>query len=600
MGKKRNFKGDSQIAVASLTLIVATLFMFCSKDRESRVEDVLFGDGEKVESGTNVLTNESEEKQLGLVESNEVRPIVTVRWPRNWSIVRDRFVVSGIAGVPDGGTVHLKITLDKFKVRKLVLSQSNTNWGVFFSVDSPGKHTLEFEASDSLGRKTNFTYIVRVDTYPPDVYWEMEVGEEANVDEDKGIVGASADDNVVVRVLAKLNTDKKWRVISRGWRKNLKWVYKFKGIKGNHAVLEVKSVDAAGWVSDVLRLGISLWDIFPVVDGVVPQSLSISVDRSGRASVLYGTKMPYALVYARKRTRQWIIENIITGKRVAWHNDLVLTRRGRPHISFYEDYPNYDLMYATKVKGKWKIENVDVDGDCGTYNSIALAEKDVPHIAYRQEKPFPALKHAWKEGNNWQIEVVDKEGDPAWGTDIKIWKGKIFIAYRDGLTGFIKVTVKSGGEWKREVAYRGNASKSFSMAVSPDGVPYIALYDLDRRNLVVIHKRGNRWLKEVVDSRGDVGDFPSITIDNEGRIHLSYYDRTNDKVKYARKDIGKRRWRVEFVSVEGNTGGFSDITVDKDLLVHLVYFRRTDIEGFSVNRIEYAYRGGGWFVRKLK
>lgn len=44
----------------------------------------------------------------------------------------------------------------------------------------------------------------------------------------------------------------------------------------------------------------------------------------------------------------------------------------------------------------------------------------------------------------------------------------------------------------------------------------------------------SEWSIQTVDSEGNVGYYTSIALDSSDRPHISYYDETNDDLKYAR------------------------------------------------------------------
>ena len=56
------------------------------------------------------------------------------------------------------------------------------------------------------------------------------------------------------------------------------------------------------------------------------------------------------------------------------------------------------------------------------------------------------------------------------------------------------------------------------------------------------------WQTETVDSAGNLGWFNFLALDTNGTPHISYYDSTNEDLKYANK-TGKGGVKVERVAV---------------------------------------------------
>ena len=73
----------------------------------------------------------------------------------------------------------------------------------------------------------------------------------------------------------------------------------------------------------------------------------------------------------------------------------------------------------------------------------------------------------------------------------------------------------------------------------------------------------------IPDSVGDVGEYSSMAIDSYGFKHISYFDNTNDDLKYATDKTGS--WVTISVDTTGSVGGYTSIAIDSNDNVHISY-----------------------------
>jgi hypothetical protein len=71
-----------------------------------------------------------------------------------------------------------------------------------------------------------------------------------------------------------------------------------------------------------------------------------------------------------------------------------------------------------------------------------------------------------------------------------------------------------------------------SLALDSEGLPHFCHWR--QGDLVIQHWDGSSWYCETVDSGGNVGCYPSLALDTSDHPHISYWDKTNGDLKYAR------------------------------------------------------------------
>ncbi len=109
-----------------------------------------------------------------------------------------------------------------------------------------------------------------------------------------------------------------------------------------------------------------------------------------------------------------------------------------------------------------------------------------------------------------------------------------------------------------------------AMAMGSDGSMYVAY---GSKHLYMAQKApgSEEWTIEVVDSSNQVGGYASLALDSNDHPHISYQDRDNYEVKYARYDGSS--WHIEVAdSPGGYAGNGTSIALDSNNRPHIVHF----------------------------
>ncbi len=128
----------------------------------------------------------------------------------------------------------------------------------------------------------------------------------------------------------------------------------------------------------------------------------------------------------------------------------------------------------------------------------------------------------------------------------------------------------SSDNWRIEVVDAPKYFDNFysrSIAIDNNNNPHIA-YGGDR--LYYAYHYGSTWNYQSVDVSLGVGSYASISLDMSGKVHISYYDDTNDDLKYATNVSGA--WITTTVDSNKWVGGYSSIAVDASGKVHISYY----------------------------
>ena len=116
------------------------------------------------------------------------------------------------------------------------------------------------------------------------------------------------------------------------------------------------------------------------------------------------------------------------------------------------------------------------------------------------------------------------------------------------------------------------------IAYDSKGRLHMVFYDRDTNTLKYALRNTNGvWSNiQTVDGGTDCGVSPSLVIDKNDLPHVAYQDGINSDLKYAFLDAATGSWQVETVDVKGSTGGYPSLVMTRNNTAAIAYYNKTN------------------------
>ncbi len=280
--------------------------------------------------------------------------------------------------------------------------------------------------------------------------------------------------------------------------------------------------------------------------------------------------------------QDWDLQRVDAGTKPA----LSVAPDGTPAIIYMLERQEGWVRIAQLRDGEWRIETV-AEGYFYGPPDIAVGPDGVVHAAYHdhQDSEFKPDKgdavHVSGHAGDWTSTTAQDAGHDGWDNRITVdATGRPHMVGMDpeefgSVDGVEYYSLGENGTWQVEPVGSGPQTYQWaiSVAVDPDGDPWVSWYDGPTTALMLAGRSSDGWQISTVDDAGDTGRFSEIVIDRDGGQHISYFERTDESggtVKYANRAFAQDEWQITTVDalsavLLGFTGARNITSIDTDI-----------------------------------
>jgi hypothetical protein len=234
---------------------------------------------------------------------------------------------------------------------------------------------------------------------------------------------------------------------------------------------------------------------------------------------------------------QWNLQTVENINDAGLRTNLLIDSYGNQHIIYEISSKVYHTYWD---ENSWETELVFPEGPVLRL-SATIDFNDVIHVIVIYNSTFKYLiYYKLLPGQNWLAEsletgVGDSQPSIECFHDTETGQNIPHISYKDDTYLKHKYYNYQTSTWITETVdpVYGSGSDS-DIKIDINGDIHIA-YQTSGSDLKYAYYDGSDWSIIIVDGLyEDVGTQPSIVIDSDHQAHITYYDATNDQLKYAK------------------------------------------------------------------
>ena len=288
------------------------------------------------------------------------------------------------------------------------------------------------------------------------------------------------------------------------------------------------------------------------------------------------------------------------------YNSIALDSNGYRHVT-YSSQPSGSartLMYATDASGTWVSITLDSTGDVGVSPRIVIDSDDNIHITYfRADSGNKGIKYATCSSSCSSVSSWTNSKIISFTTTSTTQYLTLSIDSNDDLHLIYFEGPHSSGNLKYATCSSSCATESSWTNITIDGTSQAGYGGIDlvidssdhlhvayslysTRDLQYITCSSSctsvsSWTNLSIDSSGQVGRMPSIAVDSNDDLHISYYDDTGSGLKYAwcsSSCTTVSSWSNTSIAngssygiISHQVGFYSDLAFDSDGHMHITH-----------------------------
>jgi hypothetical protein len=208
--------------------------------------------------------------------------------------------------------------------------------------------------------------------------------------------------------------------------------------------------------------------------------------------------------------------------------------QGRPVIAANDLTHPWEIRVSRWDGAAWHSETIDADPDGVAANPWTVVDgAGRIHVTTIRTGD---LRHAVHDGSGWSYETIQSEGAVGhWSSMAFDSAGRPHVTFIHYDTYQLRHARWDGSAWQVEIVDYGVFSKAPWLIMGPGDEPMVAYFDSAPEGVLKVARRppGGGWRITTVDASARVGGYSSMVRDAAGRLHVSYYDYTNQDLKYA-------------------------------------------------------------------